>query len=533
MALGSQSRDKRMQFKHNIGICIDKFKDKLFILSQDIWSCPELAYEEKQSHDRLVRFLADNCSWNVESHYKLPTAFRATWGPFGGKEGDRALHVCFLCEYDALPGIGHACGHNLIAEVGVAAALGLAGGLQTESAEDFPQRIKVTVLGTPAEEDGGGKVDLILAGAFEDIDVVFMAHPAQQDVAFLPCVSIADVTVKYYGKASHAAAYPWEGVNALDAAVLAYNSLSVLRQQLKPDWRLHGIIKHGGVRPNIIPAYTEMEFYLRTPLLRDLSDLKAKAEACFRSAATATGCQLYEENGRALGIQFEEVPSNFLGSTDFGNVSFIVPGIHPFFHIGSDALNHTGEYTAAAGRTGSDALNHTGEYTAAARRTGSDALNHTGEYTAAAGRTGSDALNHTGEYTAAAGRTGSDALNHTGEYTAAAGRTGSDALNHTGEYTAAAGRTGSDALNHTGEYTAAAGRTGSDALNHTGEYTAAAGAEKAQFYTLRTAKALAMTAMDVICCPELLQKVQEEFSVAKLRQDQRTKELDITGTDTQ
>uniref|UniRef100_A0A8C7RC01 Peptidase M20 domain-containing protein 2 n=1 Tax=Oncorhynchus mykiss TaxID=8022 RepID=A0A8C7RC01_ONCMY len=429
MALGSQSHENRMQLKHNIGTCIDTIQDKLFILSQDIWRCPELAYGEKQSHDRLVRFLSDDNLWEVESHYKLPTAVRATWGPFGGKDGDRVLNVGFLCEYDALPGIGHACGHNLIAEVGVAAALGLTGalGLVREPTDCLtPLRVKVTVLGTPAEEDGGGKVDLILAGAFEDMDVVFMAHPAQQDVAFLPCVSITDVTVKYHGKASHAAAYPWEGVNALDAAVLAYNSLSVLRQQLKPDWRLHGIIKHGGVKPNIIPAYTELEYYLRTPLVTDLSDLKAKAEACFRSAAMATGCQveitypnhtysnilpnttlaqLYEENGRALGIEFVEVLVYVLaGSTDFGNVSFVVPGIHPFFYIGTDALNHTEEYTAAAG------------------------------------------------------------------------------------------------------------------------------AEKAQFYTLRTAKALAMTAVDVLCCPELFHKMRVEFSEAKLKQEQGPKDKDTTGS---
>ncbi|XP_062325168.1 xaa-Arg dipeptidase-like [Osmerus eperlanus] len=409
MAQDIQSRKK--VFKDKIQLSIDKNQDKLFALSQDLWNCPELAYDEKQSHNRLVRFFTEDTSWSVESNYKLATAFLATWGPSGGREGDSILNVGFLCEYDALPGIGHACGHNLIAEVGAAAALGLKDALEGEP--DLPFRLKVTVMGTPAEEDGGGKVDLILAGAFEDMDLVFMAHPAQQDVAFLPCVSIIDVTVKYHGKASHAAAYPWEGVNALDAAVLAYSNLSALRQQIKPDWRLHGIIKHGGVKPNIIPDYTELEFYLRTPLFKDLDVLKAKAEACFRSAAMATGCQvevtyphhaycnilpnstleqLYVENGRALGVQFEEEPHNFSGSTDFGNVSFVVPGIHPFFYIGSDALNHTKEYTTAAG------------------------------------------------------------------------------------------------------------------------------AEKAQLYTLRTAKALAMTAVDVMCCPGLLQRVREAFRQATLTQ---------------
>ncbi|MEQ2195415.1 hypothetical protein XENOCAPTIV_012441, partial [Xenoophorus captivus] len=141
----------------------------------------------------------------------------------------------------------------------------------------------ITVLGTPAEEAIGGKIDLIRAGAFTDVDLIFMAHPAQQNAPFLPTITIAEVSVKYHGKASQASAYPWEGVNALDAAVLAYSNLSVLRQQLKPEWRLHG------VKPNIIPAYFELEFYLRTPQLRDLWELKAKAEACFRAAALVTG----------------------------------------------------------------------------------------------------------------------------------------------------------------------------------------------------------------------------------------------------
>ncbi|XP_039993458.1 peptidase M20 domain-containing protein 2-like [Xiphias gladius] len=405
--------EKRQQMKDTLQLCIDRRKDELYSLSRDIWSRPELAASETYAHDRLVRFFSqEEQTWTVRSHYELPTAFRASWGPVGGGERDPVLNVGFLCEYDALPGIGHACGHNLIAEVGAAAAVGLKAALENQT--ELPVPVKITVLGTPAEEAIGGKIDLIKAGAFEDVDLVFMAHPAQQDAAFLPCVALDEVSVKYHGKASHASAYPWEGVNALDAAVLAYNNVSVLRQQLKPEWRLHGIIKHGGVKPNIIPAYTELQFYLRTPQSKDLCDLKAKAEACFRAAAVATGCQveitypshayynilpnatlanLYEINGRALGIQFPEQPANFSGSTDFGNVSFVVPGIHPFFYIHTDAFNHTEEYTEAAG------------------------------------------------------------------------------------------------------------------------------AEKAQLYTLRIAKTLAMTAVDVVCCPDLLRQVREDFSLAKLKQE--------------
>ncbi|XP_015240654.1 PREDICTED: peptidase M20 domain-containing protein 2 isoform X1 [Cyprinodon variegatus] len=406
--------ETRQRMKSVLQRRIDSMAQQLHRLSLDIWSRPELSAQEVSAHDTLVRFFSEqNQGWTVQSQYKLPTAFRASWGPLGVSRG-AALNVAFLCEYDALPGIGHACGHNLIAEVGAAAAVGLKAAVETHAEQAVP--VEITVLGTPAEEAVGGKIDLIRAGAFSDVDLVFMAHPAQQDAPFLPTVTIAEMSVKYHGKASHASAYPWEGVNALDAAVLAYSNLSALRQQLKPEWRLHGIIKHGGVKPNIIPAYSELEFYLRTPQLSDLWELKAKAEACFRAAALATGCQveiiypahtysnilpnftlanLYESNGKALGMKFPEQPASFSGSTDFGNVSFLVPGIHPFFYIGTDALNHTEEYAKAAG------------------------------------------------------------------------------------------------------------------------------AEVAQLHTLRAAKALAMTAVDVMCCPDLLQQAREDFRLAKLRAEDR------------
>ncbi|KAM8952986.1 xaa-Arg dipeptidase [Pelodytes ibericus] len=347
---------------------IQEESEQLCAVSQDIWSRPELAYKEHQAHDRLVDLFSSRVGWEVHPHYKLDTAFRADWGLLGS--GDPCIHVGFLCEYDALPGLGHACGHNLIAEVGAAAGLGLRGALE---GAHLPRGVKITVLGTPAEEEGGGKVDLINAGAFDGMHVVFMAHPGQEDAAYLPDVAVHDVVVKYYGKSSHAAAYPWEGVNALDAAILAYNNVSVLRQQMKPTWRIHGVIKNGGVKPNIIPSYSELEFYLRASSRRDLVVLQEKANACFKAAADATGCRLelsanghdydnvlpnktlantYLENGKKLGMQFttnDSVLNNLSGSTDFGNVSYVVPGIHPYFYIGSEALNHTEEYTEAAG----------------------------------------------------------------------------------------------------------------------------------------------------------------------------------------
>ncbi|XP_053143345.1 xaa-Arg dipeptidase-like [Hemicordylus capensis] len=436
------------ELKRRAAECIEASSESLGALSRQIWSQPELAYEEHQAHGAMTRFFAGRPAgssssppaagaWSVQPRYKLETAFRADWQwdgapatrasaapPRGVEESGQSppppLRLGFLCEYDALPGIGHACGHNLIAEVGAAAALGLKGALESlrQPPAGLPRApaVKITVLGTPAEEDGGGKIDLIKAGAFDGLDVVFMAHPSQEDAAYLPDVAEHDVTVRYYGKASHAAAYPWEGVNALDAAVLAYNNLSLLRQQMKPTWRVHGIIKNGGVKPNIIPSYAELEFYLRAPSLRELSLLTEKAENCFKAAALATGCEVelkggvhdyynvlpnkslekaYIENGKKLGMEFisDDNLNGLSGSTDFGNVTFVVPGIHPYFYIGSEALNHTEQYTTAAG------------------------------------------------------------------------------------------------------------------------------SEEAQFYALRTAKALAMTALDVVFKPDLLEKVREDFRLVKLKEE--------------
>ncbi|XP_066468721.1 xaa-Arg dipeptidase [Tiliqua scincoides] len=412
------------ELKRRAAESIEAAAERLGALSREIWSRPELAYEERQAHGALTRFFAGGPSaWAVQPRYRLETAFRADWRWDGAAPAPAAppLRLAFLCEYDALPGLGHACGHNLIAEVGAAAALGLRAALEglrqpAANAAALPQAVQITVLGTPAEEDGGGKIDLIEAGAFDGLDVVFMAHPSQEDAAYLPDVAEHDVTVKYYGKASHAAAYPWEGVNALDAAVLAYNNLSVLRQQMKPTWRVHGIIKNGGVKPNIIPSYAELEFYLRAPSLRELSVLTEKAENCFKAAALATGCDVelkggahdyynvlpnkslekaYIENGKKLGMEFisDNNLNGLSGSTDFGNVTFVVPGIHPYFYIGSEALNHTEQYTTAAG------------------------------------------------------------------------------------------------------------------------------SEEAQFYALRTAKALAMTALDVIFKPDLLEKIREDFRMVKLKEE--------------
>ena len=340
---------------------IDGCKQDLFQLSNEIWKNPELCYEEYKAHELLTNFL-EKKGFTVERSYTgIKTAFRATFG--SGRP-----NICVICEYDALPEIGHACGHNLIAEAGAAAGLGLKAVLESSGAPEG----RVTVMGTPAEEGGGGKVLLIENGAFEDVDLAMMVHPAPQEIVIPKVLAISQLNVTYTGKAAHAAAFPWEGVNALDAAVMAYTSISVLRQQMKPTWRVHGIISNGGVKPNIIPEKSAMEYYIRAPTAAELTTFISKAVACFEAAATATGCQveiktpvvcgrtvrsyleiisnatladLYAANLTTLGVKYTLV-DDFPGSTDMGNVSYVVPSIHPVYTIGvGTAVNHTSDFT--------------------------------------------------------------------------------------------------------------------------------------------------------------------------------------------
>ena len=210
---------------------------------------------------------------------------------------------------------------------------------------------------------------MIKSGCFSDVDFAMMVHPCPVDLPVGAFNAIDEIKVTYTGKASHAAAFPWEGVNALDAAVSAYNGISMLRQQMKPSWRVHGIFTNGGAKPNIIPEKAELEYYVRAPTARELAALKEKTMAVFRGAGQAAGCkvdiesgtcysnlisntdliQLYTENAKKLGIQFpDNLDSAVGGSTDMGNVSYVVPSIHPNYSIGSKAINHTRDFTAAS-----------------------------------------------------------------------------------------------------------------------------------------------------------------------------------------
>ena len=340
---------------------IDGCKQDLFQLSNEIWKNPELAYEEYKAHELLTNFL-EKKGFTVERSYTgIKTAFRATFG--SGRP-----NICVICEYDALPEIGHACGHNLIAEAGAAAGLGLKAVLESSGVPEG----RVTVLGTPAEEGGGGKVYLIENGAFEDIDVAMMVHPTPFTIIMPSMLARTKVDVTYTGKAAHAAAFPWEGVNALDAAVMAYTSISVLRQQMKPDWRVHGIISNGGVKPNIIPEKSEMEYYIRAPTATERDVVEKKVTACLEAAAIATGCQaeihhldpklsyidvisnpvlskLFMQNLDGFGMNYQLTNDQaFSASTDMGNVSHVVPSIHPLYAIGTGEVNHTLGFTKSA-----------------------------------------------------------------------------------------------------------------------------------------------------------------------------------------
>ncbi|CAD5111226.1 DgyrCDS557, partial [Dimorphilus gyrociliatus] len=345
---------------------IDDNAAKLNGVSQEIWSKPELAFEEVEAHKLLTEFLTDQGFENVEKSFLMKTGFRARAG-----NPDHQRHVAILCEYDALPEIGHACGHNLIAEAGVGAAIGVLAAIKAGA------RGRVSVFGTPAEEGGGGKLPFIEKGLFNDVDAAMMVHPCFFDSFKHEFLSIKRIQATFHGKASHAAASPWEGINALDAAVTAYTSISALRQQMHPKWKVHGIISDGGVKPNIIPERSQIEYYLRTPTEVEMKTLEMKIRNCIEGAALTANCtveikqlqpsyknmvfndvlvNLFSENAKELGLIGEEFdPSKPTGSTDMGNVSHVVPSIHPMYAIPTKAFNHTREFTDDAGKEYSQA----------------------------------------------------------------------------------------------------------------------------------------------------------------------------------
>jgi amidohydrolase len=272
----------------HIATAIDGEKAALRELNLQIHSHPEVAYEEVFAHDTLSDFLEAR-GFTVTRHaHGLDTSFEAEYG-----QGGRLVVIC--AEYDALPGIGHGCGHNLIATSSMAAFLGLVKALQESKVAG-----RVRILGTPAEEGGGGKAKLIDAGAFtDDIAAAIMSHPTSthqfphhHGLAGFKTIASHKLRVEFHGRGAHAGGEPWMGLNALDAAVAAYNNVSMLRQHIQPDERIHGVIEAGGTAPNVIPDYTRMNWFVRSPNTLRADALLARVKACFEAAAVATGCTL-------------------------------------------------------------------------------------------------------------------------------------------------------------------------------------------------------------------------------------------------
>jgi amidohydrolase len=352
--------------KQQLADDIDARADMLLDVSHRLHENPELCFEEHHAHDLLTGVLEDEGLDVERGAFGLDTAFVARAGTSGPS-------IAIMCEYDALPEIGHACGHNIIGSAGLGAGLALAA-----RADELGGR--VVVLGTPAEEGGGGKAIMADRGALDDVDVAMMVHPAPGDLIAMNAIAIQQIHVEYHGDAAHAAAFPHRGRNALDAAVLGYMNVAALRQHIRTDERIHGIFTKAGDKPNIVPAHTSAVWYVRSPQLRRLEPLKERVLACLRAGAEATGCEmtyewqdpayadmidnpvlidLFSANSAALGRNLAdpaEVPG-VVGSTDMGNVSHRVPSIHPMIAVSPpNVAIHTPEFAdharSAAGDKG-------------------------------------------------------------------------------------------------------------------------------------------------------------------------------------
>ena len=260
---------------------VDKRADLLIDASHEIHAHPELNFEEQFAHDLLTDILDAEGLAPDRGARGIETAFEAR----AGREGPC---IAVLCEYDALPEIGHACGHNIIGTAGLGAGLAAAA-----LAEEVGGR--VVILGTPAEEGGGGKVFLADRGALDDVDAAMMVHPAGGDLVRMDVIAIQQLWVDYHGEAAHAAAFPWKGRNALDAAVLGYMNVAALRQHIKPTERIHGIFTQAGDKPNIVPKFAAAQWYVRSPKVTSLERLKERVLTCLEAGAAAAGCTMDHE----------------------------------------------------------------------------------------------------------------------------------------------------------------------------------------------------------------------------------------------
>jgi amidohydrolase len=340
--------------KHQAITIIDALQDDLWEIVSKLYENPELAFNEHQSMLLISNYLEDSGFEIERGTGGLETAFQAT---LVGKSD--SPKIAFLAEYDALPEIGHACGHNLIAAAALGAGLGL-----KPLMEDLSGTLKV--IGTPAEEGGGGKCIMVESGVFEDIDAAMMFHPASKNMVTRGSLASMRVNLEFFGKTAHAAASPQEGINALDAMILTYNNINALRQHLQIKDRIAGIITHGGDAANIIPGYTSAEFSVRGESEKRRGEVLDKFISCIEAAAKATGCkakyealpgyteivpnsiiaQKFSENLTTLGREvIQPGPNERMGSTDMGNVSKVVPAIHPYLEtVPEEIPGHSVEF---------------------------------------------------------------------------------------------------------------------------------------------------------------------------------------------
>ncbi len=355
------------QLKKDACSAVDDMRAELLALSHAIHDEPELALEEFKAAERLTQAVEGH-GINVQREaFGLKTGYAAQFGKASGP------NIAILSEYDALPGIGHACGHNIIATSGYGAAIAL-----SKLNGRLPGRVRY--LGTPAEERYGGKEIMARQGAFEKCDAAMMIHPSNENLVTMPCIAIAEVEAIYHGRSAHASAMPYRGLNALDAVVTAYQSIAQLRQHIRSSERIHGIITDGGAAPNIVPDRAACRFYVRAVDAHELAPLKLRVQACFEAGALATGCRvetkwgdtdyldmktnwpmagMYEANTIALGREFfpvKDLPPGYAGSTDMGNVSHRVPSIHPMLGVAPPGvIIHNPEFTRYAASEKGDA----------------------------------------------------------------------------------------------------------------------------------------------------------------------------------
>lgn len=336
---------------------LENIKHRLWDISDYIYNNPEHGNEEFKAVEKLTAFLEEN-NFAVEKEIiNKPTAFKATYK--SNKEGP---NIAYLCEYDALPEIGHGCGHNMIGTMGVGAAVALSKVLDSIGGQ-------ITVLGTPAEETDGAKVEMAEKGVLENVDVAMVLHPAEATYESGASLAMDALQFHFKGKASHAASEPESGINALDAAILTFNGINALRQHVTSDVRIHGIIKEGGIAANIVPDKAIAQFYVRANKRDALNKVVEKVKNVAKGAALMTGAELeisnyeisydnmktneilstvFNNNLKYVGVEEILPAKSSYGSIDMGNVSNVVPAIHPYIGIGcGDAAAHSREFANA------------------------------------------------------------------------------------------------------------------------------------------------------------------------------------------